>query len=504
MPGRLRAMSRRGVWLRLRGIPAPLAVLLLLALVESAAWNAATPAFQGPDESSHFAYAQYVAETGAKPSPTHGLSGMGTELLTAMGTAGLQGTIANEGARPAWTSADEALYRAAVAGFGREQRANGNGPNSQAQNPPTYYYLQAIPYRIGLLLGADVFTRLALMRALNSLFLLITVAAVWLLAGEVFSRRRWLQAVATAAVVLQPELAFLGGVVNPDSMLIATFSVAMWLAVRIIRRGPTPGRAAALAGACAAACLTHGRGLAVLPALVVVMSLALWRHRPPRAFAVRTVAPAAGILAVAALVLFLVTVGAGGGAAYGGEVGRVTTGNAHPFDLGGFLSNVWQFYLPRLSFQGPRLGPDFGFRQVWVETFYGTFGSLDTRFQAPTYDKLQTASILGLIALAVAAVVLRSSLRRWWAELAALASFFFAELFLLHFDSYRHLLINPSDPIITGRYLLPLIGLFGLAVAFAVGALPRRAGPVVAGAVLALGVVLELGGLGLTVDRFYV
>ena len=56
---------------------------------------------------------------------------------------------------------------------------------------------------------------------------------------------------------------------------------------------------------------------------------------------------------------------------------------------------------------------------------------------------------------------------------------------------------------VAGRYLLPLVSLFGLAIAFVCASLPRRAGPVAAAAVLAVGVLLQLGGLGIELARFY-
>ncbi len=56
---------------------------------------------------------------------------------------------------------------------------------------------------------------------------------------------------------------------------------------------------------------------------------------------------------------------------------------------------------------------------------------------------------------------------------------------------------------IVGRYLLPMVSLFGLAIVFTVGTLPRRIAPLVGGAILALGLLLSLAGIGITAARFY-
>jgi predicted acyltransferase len=73
----------------------------------------------------------------------------------------------------------------------------------------------------------------------------------------------------------------------------------------------------------------------------------------------------------------------------------------------------------------------------------------------------------------------------------------------MHVAAYRSLASGSLDPVITGRYLLPLISLYGLALALAVGWLPRRAGAV-AGAVALAGLcVLQMGAMGILVERFY-
>jgi hypothetical protein len=57
--------------------------------------------------------------------------------------------------------------------------------------------------------------------------------------------------------------------------------------------------------------------------------------------------------------------------------------------------------------------------------------------------------------------------------------------------------------VITGRYLLMLIPLYGLGVAGALSALPGRLRGGVTGALLAFGVLLQIGAFGLVVERFY-
>jgi hypothetical protein len=75
-------------------------------------------------------------------------------------------------------------------------------------------------------------------------------------------------------------------------------------------------------------------------------------------------------------------------------------------------------------------------------------------------------------------------------------------LLLLHAAAFRSLLQGP-DPVITGRYLLPLMPLYGAGIALAVSWLPRRAAVSAAVVTLAGLTVLQVGALALVFTRFY-
>ena len=85
---------------RVRGIPRPLALMLVVAASLSIAWDVATPALQGPDEARHFAYLQYLAETGHLPRATTGNEALevapgSIEEQDAMNTLDLRATLTN-------------------------------------------------------------------------------------------------------------------------------------------------------------------------------------------------------------------------------------------------------------------------------------------------------------------------------------------------------------------------------------------------------------------------
>ena len=91
-------------------------------------------------------------------------------------------------------------------------RADGTATTA-TRNPPLYYLYEAavyVPFEHG-----DVFTRQFLMRVASIPLFLLSVLGAWLLTGEVFGRRRWLQAVTALVVAFQPLLAQVSAIVNP-------------------------------------------------------------------------------------------------------------------------------------------------------------------------------------------------------------------------------------------------------------------------------------------------
>jgi 4-amino-4-deoxy-L-arabinose transferase-like glycosyltransferase len=410
-----------------------------------------------------------------------------------MRLAGLDALAQLPWARPSWSAARERRWRAEDARLPHAARADGIGPNANAHNPPLYYAVESLPYRA----GGDFFARAQLMRLGSVLLYLGVIALTWALAGEVVADA-WRRTLATAVVVLLPLLGFLGGIVNPDMLLVFEWAAFVVLAARLLRLGPSPARLAAVVAVTGAAVYTHGRGLAIVPPAALAVVLALARHRSRRtALAAIGVATA---VATAAVLVVLRPWDAGGGVYEGQAAGQLHA----PFSVGQFARYLIGFYVPRKVHAGAPVGPNYGFRQVFVERFFGGFGSLDVTFPSAVNTALEALVVLGLGALAVVLVRRRGAVAGRRDLAAVLAVTVLSLLALLHWAAYRLIVVDPhADPLLVGRYLLPLAPLFGCAVAIVVGALPRRLAPAAAGGVLGGGVLLALGGLGLSLARFY-
>ncbi len=482
-------------WLRSRAVatPFPLVVLAVVALAQGVAWSVATAPLNGPDEVAHAAYAQYVAETGNGPFKNVGIGSTSTEMGVALGKLNLGPIIGHAGARPTWTRVDR--VSAELERLPASARKNGSGPNSAAGNPPLYYAYAAVAYKLSP--DRSLLGRLFAMRFATVLLLPLTVVLSWLIAAELFASA--LPRVVTAGLVaLQPKLGHMAGLINPDMLLFALSTAMLLVALRLVRHGPTWPRVVGVALLAGAGAATHGRGLALVPPALLAIAIAWWRFRPVAREALLKGLAAGAILLVCALLVLRYTRNHAGGLAFGGQA----QGGGVPFDIRQFASYVWQFYLPKMTFMDPMLGPPYGYRQAWIDSFFGTFAGLEVNYALATYDKLQIAAGAGLLALYTTVVVRWRTVLAAWPAVAVCVATVLSMLAVLHVAAYRALQVAP-DPVFTGRYLLPCVALYGAAVAWVVTSLPRRIAPVAAGVVLAAAALLSVGGIGLTFLRFY-
>jgi hypothetical protein len=460
-----------------------LAVLLVVTVVEGLAWCMTVPPMQGADELEHYAYVARIVEAHSVPwlggTSSHTAFAYSSEEGTAGRCAGIFGMEQNLSARAPGSVIDEHICYHELASLPQRARADG-GATSADRNPPAYYLYEAVPYL--LTRHTTFFTRVFAMRVANLVPLVALVVFVWLLAGELLCplpRGPALRALATAAVVLNPQLMDITAEVNPDVFLSAIWAAGLWLSVVVVRAGPTRARVLWLIGLCVLAGLTHGRGLSLIAPAALALSIALWRARRP-SWRLAVPSAVAGSILATAIAFYLLL--------HYALLSNVTLAR-----IGDFVSYVWQFYLPKLGFMAPSIHPGYGVRQVFVERFLGTFGlnTLNTLAEA--------TAVMAVIGL----VVHRKRLRGALAPIAVLVVGALASLLLLHVVAYHALLGSAGDPIITGRYLLPLLALYGIGIALAVSWLPRTLSALVGGAVVAGLAVLQLSALGLIVERFY-
>ena len=134
-----------------------------VALLNGLAWSLITPPFEVPDENAHYAYVQQLAERGKLPRPA---APEGFFSPAEDGTLGRDRLLRDR--RPA--TRPRALLHAPAAGARSSSNACTCGPPAAASaftatnNPPLFYALQAVPYKLAGAAGGSVLDRLAAMR----------------------------------------------------------------------------------------------------------------------------------------------------------------------------------------------------------------------------------------------------------------------------------------------------------------------------------------------------
>lgn len=462
-----------------------------VAALNAATWSFITPVFQVPDEVAHVAYVQSLGETGRPPAQPRAIM-LSPEEQVAMADAGFGTPFARTLHAATWSPLQQAQL-AADERQAFERRATVSGGEGEPE-PPLYYTLESIPYRVAS--HDSLLDRLTLMRLLSASLAGVTALLCFLFVRECLPGRRWAWTVGGLGVAFTPMLGFVSGGVNPDALLFA-LSAALFLCIaRAWRRGATL-RLALVAGALiAAGMLTKVNFYGLVPGTLLGLTLAA--RRTTLAWN-REVLVRVGATVLLAGTLF------GLGIAFQVAVwhrpfavGRPASPESHVSLLSHF-GYVWQVFLPRLPFMAPTTLTHPGYEQLF-RSFVGVFGWMVVWLPGSVY---RVASIVLVLTVLLAVRTLRRDPRelRWRArEILGYATMAGALLLLvgLSADLRRDIL-----HIVQGRYLLPLLPLFGLLLALGARGAGERWGRAVGVAIIAGTVALSLIGQLATVAFFY-
>ncbi|MGH2894899.1 MAG: DUF2142 domain-containing protein [Solirubrobacteraceae bacterium] len=475
--------------------PRSLAALLVIVVSVGLAWALIVPPWQTPDELAHFGYVQSLAENFAIPATPGGPPASSDVRIADAAVGASRGAFWPAPAPPDWSRADYDAYLAVEHGAHPPPKSDGTGPSSATGNPPLYYLVGAAAYLLDH--GGTAFGRLYTVRMFGVVLLLVTTISAWLLAGETFGRRRLPQLGCAAVAGLLPMSTFMSTAVNPDALLIALWTVTLWLGARVINHRAQGVDAVLLCAATAAAILTKATSYALVGPIMLALFIG-WRRRPAaeRGGALK-------YLAAAGVVLVLPVLGWVALASRLGGLGITTVGSspAHPFQIRQFLSYVWQFYLPRLPSLTPlRTTPDLPVYDVWVRQGTGVFGWLDVYLP----DWMYRASALSAAGLGIVSTGLLTRLckGRHLALLGFFALTLLALLVLLHVTEYRALIAGGGQ-FLQGRYLLPVVALLGLAVGLVIARVPPRLRPSACAVAVTVLLVSQAISLATIVHGYY-
>lgn len=483
---------------RLRRIPPGLGALLAVSVLIAVVWACLTPAFQAPDEQRHFAYVESLARNFKLPGDPE------RKVYSTQVFKGIDGINADQVAaqlpvKPEWSDQAERAWEKSDA---QASRDDGGGPGATSTYPPTAYAWQAIGYLAGS--SGSLFDELLGARLMSGLWLPVIVLATWLLTGELFGRRRLLQTAAAAVPALLPMVAFISTSVSPDGMLYGIWTLALWLGVRCVKRGVPVRDGVAFFALVGLACTVKATSFALLPPAALVALFGILARRPwrvPRVLAFGAAVAVPLALTLGAWVLGAALLERPAAAQVTQTTGSTITQATNWREL---LSYLWQYYLPRVPGQNDypirSIGGGFPLLQVWITQGWAAFGWLEVRFEPWVYR------VLALLSAAVGAAALAALVRaRRSVDLRVAAFLALAVVSLLaglHWTDY-HQIESGVGGFMQGRYLFPVIGLYGVALAGAVSLAPAAWRGAVTGVAVAGLLSFHLLCIGLVLERFY-
>jgi 4-amino-4-deoxy-L-arabinose transferase-like glycosyltransferase len=474
-------------------IPRVARVAALVALINGVVWSLLIPPLQSFDETVHVYYGQFLAETYNVPRPVQG-SVLSEEEFAIVNAVRLFDVVGNPDGAPPWTAVEGgALNQALASGLGRVSQGADGGVGAY---PPLFYGLGAVAYK--LTPSHNLLDRLEAMRLVSAVLAAITAMFVCLFVRELLPGRPFASTAAGLVVAFQPLFGFMSGVFNPDIGMAAASAVLFFGIARAWRRGLTWQLGLVIGLALAAGFLSKLAMAAIVPGAVLSILLLAWRWKAWRGVVTFAAGAGAPVLVYMALNHFLWD----RPALLGGGVAASSAAAPPKSNLPEMLSFVWQSYLPRLPFMKDQFDVDFPLWDRYFVGWVGRFGWGDYKF--PLWVSQVTLGIL--LVLLVAAVVLalrrrRELLRRWpeWLSYAAIAG---GLLFLLGYAGYGWKRDTGTD-FEQGRYLLPLLALYGALVAAGLRGLGARIGPVAASVLVTLAIAHSMWAQILTVVRFY-
>jgi 4-amino-4-deoxy-L-arabinose transferase-like glycosyltransferase len=480
-----------------RAPPPPTAawVCALVAFLNGACWSLITPPFQVPDEPSHFAYVQQLAETRTLPTSASTTFSPAQEIA-------LQDLRQNQ---VYYSPQEHTIFtRAAQRKLQHDlalpyARVGGGVGEASISEPPLYYALQTIPYYAGS--WGTVLDRLALMRLLSALMGAVSALFAFLFVREALPGARWAWTVGGLGVALAPLLGLMSGSVNPDAQLCAVAAALFYCLARGFRRGLTPRLGAVLGGLVAVGFVTKLNFLGLIPGVALgLLLLAARAARTSRRTAYRSLAVAAAVAMSPICLDIVVNLLAGRPAV--GTLSNATTVTGARGSILKEIGYIWQFYLPRLPGMHNYFPGVSTVRQFWIDGFVGLYGWLDTTFPAWVYRvALVPIGLFGILFVR-ALLANRDSLRRRTGELivyGAMTVGLMAVVAASDYLEYPRGTGSYAEP----RYFLPLIALYGAALALAVRGAGRRWGPVAGGCLVVVVIAHNFFSQLLEISRFY-
>ncbi len=345
-------------------------------------------------------------------------------------------------------------------------RSDTRGAGVAASQPPLYYALETVPYRLAY--SGNLLDRLEAMRLLSALFAGLSALFVFLFVREALPRAPWAWTVAGLSAAFLPLLGATSGAVTPDALLCAVSAALFFALARAFRRGLSWGNAAAIGVLIALGFLSKLNFVGLAPGAFLGLFVLALRGRPragapadpdpgadpdPADPSAPDADPASGRPARAFGPLALgLALALSPGCLYVLDnllfhhhaLGLVTVAlqGLRRQSIVEELAYTWQLYLPRLPGMSAWFPGLSTLRDVWFNRTVGLYGWLDTTFPVWVYNlALIPATLLALLCLR-SLLARHRALRARLSEILVYLSMTIGLLLLIGLDSHLNRFIQ--------------------------------------------------------------
>ncbi|MCY4537535.1 MAG: DUF2142 domain-containing protein [Chloroflexi bacterium] len=263
----IRLLLRAWTWVNDLDIPlSPLQWILLLYIIFGFSYTAATPVFEANDELWHFGFLQYVRETSSLPIQVFD----GNETV-----------YAQHGSQPPLYYAVTALLTSPfdINDVDEYRRLN---PHVRASLPDAYGNKNLVIHDDSLSVSRGAGFVVLLVRLFGLALGAGTIVLVYKISEFVAPQRPTVAFVAAALTGLNPMFIFISASVSNDSLAMILNGALVLLMLRCLRDGFRPRYSLLIALLFALTSITKVTSLVLLPALLLVGGLVLYRTRDRR------------------------------------------------------------------------------------------------------------------------------------------------------------------------------------------------------------------------------
>lgn len=217
-------------------------LLLVAAFFNGLTWILIIPIWQYPDEQSHFAQVQYIAEIGGRPESSQSYDTSYEVVLSEK----ILDTERDDFGNNKFTYHPEFKLNYSDSFYGPGEVTITNLPissrshmvkNEATLNPPLYYFLSSEVYRA--FSCCDLFARVFFIRIMSLLVFLLTVVISYKIGKIIFSKSKILPIILSSIIAFKPMLIFASTGILPDTLTNMFFSLFILLCLIIISHGLT-------------------------------------------------------------------------------------------------------------------------------------------------------------------------------------------------------------------------------------------------------------------------